>query len=105
MRSSDLLNTFGLTTHIPYMDGRYAKLGNVASDLAYLGITNVLDNVTNGEYESATLDKYIALAKQGIRFDFVVENSDDTPAKIDARLKLASSVEAAVPGAVRTVEG
>ena len=67
--------------------------------------TNARDNVTNGEYGSATLDKYIALAKQGIRFDFVVENSDDTPAKIDARPKLASAVEAAVPGSVRTIEG
>lgn len=43
MRAEDFLNTLGVNTHIPYTDGGYANINNVASDLAYLGIDNVRD--------------------------------------------------------------
>ena len=105
VRATDLVDTFGVNTHIPYTDGEYSNIGRVEQDLAYLGIDKIRDNVTNGEYGSATLSSYIALAKQGVQFSFVLENSDDTPALVDARLNLMKAVDQAVPGSVVAAEG
>ncbi|WP_428374993.1 carbohydrate-binding domain-containing protein [Lichenicoccus sp.] len=104
--ASGFLNTLGVDTHIPYTDGGYANLANDAADLAYLGITNVRDGISNGANGSAPLSSFITLAKQGIKFTFVIAGGGAvTTASLRAQLALIDQVNEAVPGSVVAVEG
>ena len=106
MRAEDFLNTLGVNTHIPYTDGGYANINNVASDLAYLGIDNVRDLITDGSNGSAPLSSYISLAQQGVKFTILLSTGGNlTTADLDSQLSLVQQLIAAVPGSVTAVEG
>ena len=100
------LGGLGVNTHIPYTDGGYANLGNIAADLTYLGLNNVRDGITNGEYGSAPLASYITLAREGVKFTFsIAAGGALTTADLTAKLSLIDQVNEAVPGSVIAVEG
>ena len=100
------LGTLGVDTHIAYTDGGYADLANVEADLAYLGITNVRDGISDGAGGSAPLSSYIALAREGIQFTFVIgAGGAVNTASLQAQLALIDQVNEAVPGSVVAVEG
>jgi len=106
LQAAGFLNSLGVGMHIPYTDGGYANLGNDAADLAYLGLNNVRDGVSDGSNGSAPLSSYITLAQQGIKFTFVVAGSGAlTTASLQAELGLYDQVNKAVPGSVVAVEG
>ena len=104
-RAADLIGGIGVDTHIPYTDGGYANIGNVVADLAYLGIDKVRDGISDGAYGSASLSSYIALARAGVTFTFVVGGGTSTTASVDAPLAEIAALMAAVPGSVTAVEG
>jgi hypothetical protein len=106
IRAADFLGTLGVNTHIAYTDGGYANLTNVTADLAYLGVKNVRDGISNGAYGSAPLSSYIALAKSGVKFTFLIAAGGTlTTSGIQAQLSLIDQVNEAVPGSVVAVEG
>ncbi len=105
IRASDFIDGIGVDTHIPYTDGGYANLTNDAADLAYLGVKQVRDEVTDGENGSAPLSSYIKLAQEGVKFTFVVGNYASTTASVQNQLSLISQVNQAVPGSITAVEG
>ena len=105
LRAADLLGGFGVDTHIPYTDGGYANVARIAADLAYLGITKVRDGISDGENGSAPLASYIALARAGVTFTFVVGQDAATTASVQATLAKIVALEQAVPGSVTAVEG
>ena len=72
LAAQPFLDSLGANTHLPYTDGGYANIVNVAADLAYLGFDNVRDGITDGESGSASLSTYITLAREGIKFTFSV---------------------------------
>lgn len=103
--AASFLNGIGVDTHIPYTDGGYANLSSVQADLDYLGVTQLRDGISNGDYGSAPLASYIQLAKAGEKFTFVVGGGASTSASIQSTLDLIEQLEVAVPGSVRAVEG
>ena len=98
--------SLGVNTHLPYTDGGYANLGNVLADLAYLGIHNVRDSISNGQNGSAPLQSYLSIAESGARFTFLSAcGGSQSDATLAATLGLVEQVETAVPGSVVAVEG
>jgi hypothetical protein len=106
MRADDFLNTIGVNTHIPYTDGGYANIGNVTADLAYLGVNQVRDTISNGYAGSAPLSSYVTLAQQGIQFTILsFSGGAQTAATLQAQLSLITQLQRAVPGSVIAIEG
>jgi hypothetical protein len=106
MRAADFVDTLGVATHIAYTDGGYGNIANIAADLRYLGVNRVRDGISAGEKGSAPLSSYIALARRGIRFAFVI--ADATTANVSvlrSKLNLADQVIKAVPGSIAAIEG
>jgi hypothetical protein len=103
MRTADFINTLGVNTHIPYTDGGYANIANIDSDLAYLGVSQVRDAISNGANGSAPLSSYIKLAQEGVKFTCFVGAS--TTANLAAPLALIATLNTTVPGSVIAVEG
>jgi hypothetical protein len=103
MRASDFLDTLGVNTHIPYTDGGYANISNVIADIAYLGIDETRDTISDGANGSAPLSSYIAVAQAGVKFTIIV--SATTTAGLQANLALVEQLNEAVPGSVIAVEG
>jgi Ca2+-binding RTX toxin-like protein len=103
LSTGSFLSGVGVDTHIPYTDGGYANISNVLSDLQYLGVHTVRDGITDGENGSAPLSSYIALAKAGVQFTFIVVASSD--ADLSRQLGLIDQVQTAAPGSVLAVEG
>ncbi|HEY3697178.1 hypothetical protein, partial [Phenylobacterium sp.] len=101
--ANTFLSGIGVDTHIPYTDGDYANISNVVSHLQYLGINQIRDGVTNGQNGSAPLSSFIAVAKAGIQFTFVIQAS--TTADLTASLNLIDQVQKAAPGSVVAIEG
>lgn len=103
---SSFLENIGVCTHIPYTDGRYADLSHDAADLAYLGVHNVRDSVSDGASGSAPLSSFITLAQKGVKFTFLVSGGGAmTTASLQAELKLFDQINKAVPGSVVAIEG
>ncbi len=103
--AADFLGRIGVDTHIPYTDGGYANLSNVQADLSYLGVTELRDGISNGEYGSARLASYIQLAKAGAKFTFGVGGGASTTASVQSTLNTIGQLEAAVPGSIKAIEG
>jgi hypothetical protein len=103
MRASDFLGTLGVNTHIPYTDGGYANIGNVIADMAYLGINETRDAISNGASGSAPLSSYIEVAQSGVKFTICLNAT--TTADLKANLALVAQLNQAVPGSVIAVEG
>jgi len=106
IQASSFLDSIGVCMHIPYTDGGYADLSHDAADLAYLGVRNVRDGVSDGANGSAPLSSFITLAQKGVKFTFVVAGGGAiTTASLQAELKLYDQINKAVPGSVVAVEG
>ena len=104
--SGQYLASLGADTELPFTDGGYANIANVAADLAYLGFDNVRDGITDGEQGSAALSTYITLAQEGIKFTFAIAaGGNQTTATLQAKLNLIDQVNEAVPGSIVAVEG
>jgi hypothetical protein len=109
MSTTAFLATLGVDTHMAYTDGEYADVSMIIADLKYLGISQVRDGITNGvdangnANGSAPLSTYLAMAKAGIKFTFIIEAT--SAAVIATQLALINQVEAAVPGSVTAIEG
>jgi Ca-dependent carbohydrate-binding module xylan-binding len=105
-RAANFLNTLGVNTHIPYTDGGYANIANVAADMEYLGVNQTRDGISNGYAGSAYLSSYITLAQEGIKFTFCLfGGSSVTNANITSQLALVDQLVEAVPGSVVAIEG
>jgi hypothetical protein len=106
LKAAALIASFGVDTHIPYTDGGYANLNNVTADLAYLGIWNVRDGISQGQGGSAPLSSYIWLANKGVKFTFLSGSGGSwTDATLQEFLWQVDQVNEAVPGSVVAVEG
>jgi len=101
--ASSFLGGIGVNTHLRYTDGGYANVAKVISDLQYLGITQVRDQISNGSGGSAPISSYVALAKAGIQFTFNVNAS--STAGLQSQLSMVNQVATTVPGSVIAVEG
>jgi hypothetical protein len=106
MRSSDFLGTLGVNTHIPYTDGGYANIANIAADLNYLGIHSVRDGISTGVNGSAPFSSYVTLAQEGVKFTVLqFAGGSITSASLQSAVSLAAQLNTAVPGSVVAVEG
>lgn len=106
LTTADFIDAMGVDTHIPYTDGGYADIGKVIADLSYLGISNVRDGITDGQFGSAPMSSYVAMARAGIRFTIVADNGlAPTTAGVAYEIGLLDRLVAAIPGSVVAAEG
>jgi hypothetical protein len=101
IRTSDLVDQFGVVTHLAYTNGGYRELSSTTNALSYLGIDHVRDGAPNPAHDAYGQVHYAQAAAQGIHFTFVVEGGID-PASIVTRIH---AIEQATPGAVTAIEG
>ena len=101
IRSSDLIDRFGVATHLAYTDGGYRELSATTNALSYLGIDHIRDGVTNPAHDFYGQAHFAQAAASGIHFTFVVDGGVD-PATEVARIH---AIEQATPGAVTAIEG
>ena len=101
--ASSFLSGIGVNTHLRYTDGGYANVSNVISDLKYLGVTQVRDQVSDGSAGSAPISTYVAVAKAGVEFTFNVNAGSS--AGLQYQLSMVDQVAKAVVGSVVGVEG
>ena len=100
-RTADFINSIGVDTHLSYIGTSYSTATVIAS-LQYLGI----DHVRDGDLgtlinKSFYYNQYVTVAEAGIKFDFVLPNSQS----VADDLSWLNGIEAAVPGSVYAVEG
>jgi hypothetical protein len=104
VKTSDLIASLGINTHLNYTDGTYADYRRVIADLNYLGIHHLRD-ATPDPFGGVPYMNYVtaldAVANAGNRFDFVTSPSLDLGISLDQ----IATVERAHPGAVFAVEG
>jgi|GEM_PF-2758037 len=101
--ASSFLSGIGVNTHLRYTDGGYANVSKVVSDLAYLGITQVRDQISNGSGGSAPISSYVALARAGVQFTFNVNATSTTG--LQSQLGMVDQVAKSVAGSVVGIEG
>jgi hypothetical protein len=100
-RTADLLDTFGVVTHIPATDGGYRELGATTNALRYLGIDHVRDAAPNPAYDSYGQRHIAEAAAQGIHFTFTAEGGVDPVVTVQR----IHAIELAYPGTVTAIEG
>ncbi|MDR3493256.1 MAG: putative Ig domain-containing protein [Ancalomicrobiaceae bacterium] len=103
MRAASFLDTVGVDTHLHYSDGQYRNVAQVLSELAYLGITNVRDNIGTAGPTSTPFAPFVTLANAGISFTLMA-NATSTSAE-QANLQEIANLNSLVPGSVFSVEG
>ena len=99
IRASDFLDTIGVNTRLPYMDGDYRSATNVLSALNWLGIDHVRDFGVWNKWVGQS--SYAFLAKGGIKFDMVLQ-SNRSP---DDFIQQVAAFNQNHPGAVFAIEG
>jgi len=102
IRTGTFIDSLGVNTHMAYTDTPYVSETNVASDLAYLGISNIRDEVPNADNGTAAQTSLEALAKAGIKEDLFIGNTETT---LPPDLTQLNALEAANPGSIDAVEG
>ncbi|SFL49006.1 calcium-binding protein, partial [Methylobacterium pseudosasicola] len=100
VRSDDLINSFGVATHINYTDGQYLNVTKDISALQYLGLDHVRDAAPNPNYDYTGQVHLGAAADAGIKFTFVA--NDPNPALVVQRIH---DFVVAHPGSVVGIEG
>lgn len=98
-RAADLLNTFGVDTHINYTDGGYANIAKDLASLQYLGINRVRDAAPTPANQGQ--DHLHDAASAGTKFVFYAQGADD-PAVVVQRLH---AFAVAHPGSIIGIEG
>lgn len=101
IRTSDLIDHFGVVTHLAYTDGGYRELSTTTNALRYLGIDHVRDEVTNPTYDAYGQAHYAQAAASGIHFTFLTDGRVDPGTEV-ARIR---AIEQAYPGSVTAIEG
>ncbi|MBB3459428.1 calcium-binding protein [Rhizobium sp. BK377] len=100
-RITDVIDSFGIDTHIDYTDGKYSNIAEVVKALDYLGLDTVRDHAPTPASDPYGQGHLGDAADAGVKFVFV-SGRDDTPATVVQRLH--AFVEAH-PGAVVGIEG
>lgn len=114
IRTYDFTHAEGVNTHLKYTDGGYNSVVNVVNDLNYLGIQQVRDSFSWSSSKGvAGIGHYEAVAQAGMTFDITiaaggslaaVTSSTDDPSLAE-RIDWIETLEAAVPGSVKAIEG
>ena len=94
--ASSFIGSLGVNTHMSWANTPYDNVGQVESELSYLGISNIRDDVSNTTQEYNALS---ALMSQGVKVDMLA-NTD-----LSGFMTLANELETAHPGGVAAVEG
>ena len=99
LSTKDFVSRLGVNVHVEYTDGDYHNVGQVISDLKYLGIANVRDANLNPRNQGQRA--YFNLADAGIRMDLIMLGGHDPADSIHA----AESLQTEFPGSVVAIEG
>jgi hypothetical protein len=109
MRTFDFIDAIGVNTHIDYTDGGYSNLGNIVTDLNYLGVWHIRDEITDGSGGSAPVSSYEAVAFYSIpKADFtfcLATGGAQTTSTLAYKFSLIDTLVASVSGSVLAVEG
>ncbi|GAA3072970.1 hypothetical protein GCM10010520_20280 [Rhizobium viscosum] len=100
-RITDVIDSFGIDTHIDYTDGKYSNIAEVVKALGYLGLDTVRDHAPTPASDPYGQGHLGDAADAGVKFVFV-SGRDDTPATVVQRLH--AFVEAH-PGSIVGIEG
>ncbi|MEK1898990.1 MAG: calcium-binding protein, partial [Rhizobium sp.] len=100
-RINDVIDSFGIDTHIDYTDGKYSNIAEVVKALGYLGLDTVRDHAPTPASDPYGQGHLGDAADAGVKFVFV-SGRDDTPATVVQRLH--AFVEAH-PGSIVGIEG
>ncbi|MGH1573397.1 DUF4214 domain-containing protein [Methylobacterium sp. P31] len=100
IRSADLINSFGVDTHIGYTDGQYLDIAADLTALQYLGLNHVRDGAPNPNSDVVGQVHLGVAADAGIKFTFVADDPD--PLLVVQRIH---AFVAAHPGSVVGIEG
>lgn len=100
-RITDVIDSFGIDTHIDYTDGKYSNIAEVVKALGYLGLETVRDHAPTPASDPYGQGHLGDAADAGVKFVFV-SGRDDTPATVVQRLH--AFVEAH-PGSIVGIEG
>jgi hypothetical protein len=92
------LDSLGVVTHLDYSKTPYQQLDSVRSALRHLGVRRVRDMIPD-----ANVGPYEALARDGIRFNFVVRGGHIE--SLEPALRRLEDLERRFPGAIGSVEG
>ncbi len=95
--ASGFIGTLGVNVHMTYTNTPYANVSQVASELSYLGLSNIRENV------SGTTQEYNALStlmSDGIKVDLLASNTN-----LSGFMSFANQLAAAHPGGIIAVEG
>jgi hypothetical protein len=95
--ASGFISTLGVNTHLTYSNTPYANLSQVQSELSYLGLSLIRENVTPSTQEYNELS---TLMGAGVRVDMLAANTDLTDFMSEAH-----NLNVAHPGGVYAVEG
>lgn len=101
IRINDVIDSFGIDTHIDYTDGKYSNIAEVVKALGYLGLDTVRDHAPTPASDPYGQGHLGDAADAGVKFVFV-SGRDDTPATVVQRLH--AFVEAH-PGSIVGIEG
>lgn len=99
-RAADVVNSFGVATHIDYTDSQYADVRKVIEALHFLGLSRVRDHAPDPASDPVGQSHLHDAAAAGIRFTFVSTGHD--PAALVARLR--GFVDRS-PGSIQAIEG
>ncbi|MES2709957.1 MAG: calcium-binding protein, partial [Pseudomonadota bacterium] len=100
-RSSQLVDSFGVATHLSYTNGGYRELSTTTDALRYLGIDKVRDDVPNPAWDPYGQAHFPQAAAAGIDFAFFANGAID-PATLVSRIH---AIEQAAPGSITVIEG
>ena len=101
IRINDVIDSFGIDTHIDYTDGKYSNIAEVVKALGYLGLDTVRDHAPTPVSDPYGQGHLGDAADAGVKFVFV-SGRDDTPATVVQRMH--AFVEAH-PGSIVGIEG
>ena len=89
-RSEDFVQSIGVTTHLNETTSSFGNVDQVIAEMNYLGVQHARDR----SVAVSQLSHYIALGKDGVKFDIVVQGSptDAMPA-LDALAPYLATVE------------
>ena len=107
--AKDFTDTLGVGTHIVYKDGAYANVVAVATDLKFLGISNVRDNVLSHlGPDTASPNDYLTLADAGAKFDLAVSYAlpnGQGKTFVDQTIAMLDLLQQRMPHSIVAVEG
>lgn len=93
----------GVNVHMGYDWTLYNDVALVESDLAYLGVNHVRDELLNFSNQTT----YQQLAADGIKFDFILPTYTGSPntTNVPQFISMVAALEQAYPGSVTAIEG